>query len=97
MKVSVVIAKIAGTLSTAKIRSAMLMTTSARKSGVAHTTILPVTASGLRTKNFSACRSCVTRIRLVRNFTTGFFEMSGSLSGTISILMPVAMRKAPKM
>jgi hypothetical protein len=35
MNVSVVMAKIAGTESTAKMRSAMLMTTSARNRGVA--------------------------------------------------------------
>ena len=54
MKVSVVIAKIAGTESTANTRSARLMTTSARNKGVAARTILPVFSSGTFTKNFSS-------------------------------------------
>ena len=54
MKGSVVMAKIAGTESTANTRSARLMTTSARNNGVAARTILPVLSSCTFTKNFSS-------------------------------------------
>ena len=89
-------AKIAGTESTAKIRSAMLMTTSARNSGVAQTTSRPVAGSGWRTKKRWPCSSGVTRMRFERKRSTGFCEMSVSPSLTSSILTPVASRKAPK-
>ncbi|MNN90449.1 hypothetical protein D3C81_2083990 [compost metagenome] len=52
MKVSVVIEKIAGTESTANTRSARLMTTSARNSGVAAQTSLPAALCS-RTKKCS--------------------------------------------
>ena len=97
MNVSVVMAKIAGTESTAKTRSAMLITTSARNSGVASPHRLPVVGSGWRTKKFWPCSSSVTRMWRRRKRTSGLLAMSGSLSGTSSILMPVAIRKAPKM
>ncbi len=54
MNVSVVIAKIAGTLSTANTRSARLITTNARNNGVAARTILPLFSSGTLTKKCCA-------------------------------------------
>ena len=46
-------AKIAGTESTAKIRSAISIMTSAMKSGVMNSASLPVRGSGRRTKKAS--------------------------------------------
>ena len=88
-------AKIAGTLSTAKTRSARLMITNASSNGVAQTTMRPVTGSGRRTRNFWPCSVGVTRMRFVMKRTIGLRETSVSLSFTASILMPVAIRKAP--
>ncbi|MNL78530.1 hypothetical protein D3C87_2049430 [compost metagenome] len=55
-----VIAKIAGIESTAKIRSAISTMIRARKSGVTKVFSLPVAASVSLTKNFSPCSAFVT-------------------------------------
>jgi hypothetical protein len=74
----VVIAKIAGTLSTAKTRSATLMTTSARNSGVAASTSRPVRRSGTRTKKRWPWSAGVTRMWRLIQRTAGLLATSGS-------------------
>jgi len=96
MNVSVVMAKIAGTLSTANTRSARLITTSARNSGVAAVTSLPVFSCGTLTKKCWSCSSGVTRMCVEIQRTTGFFATSIGLSPAKNILIPVKIRKAAK-
>ena len=63
MKVSVVMAKMAGTESTAKITSATLTSTSTRKSGVRNSTGFPDLGSGSRTTKRSPRSPSVIRNR----------------------------------
>ncbi len=61
MNVSVVIAKIAGTLSTAKITSAPFTSTRASARGVSQRAVLPVFGSAFRTRKCWPCSSDVMR------------------------------------
>ena len=61
MKGSVVMAKMAGTESTANTRSTNSIKTSARNSGVAQRSTLPVTGSGSRTQKALPRRPVVIR------------------------------------
>ena len=88
-------AKIAGTESTAKIRSTNSTITKARNRGVAHTTGLPVCGWGRVTRNLLPTTSGVMRILRRKNFSTGLFAMSGIWSAMIHILMPVNTKNTP--
>ena len=97
MNGSVVIAKIAGTLSTAKITSAISISASATKSGVMNSVVRPGRfGSGRRTKNRSPwCSSTTLKQRFMKR-STGLLPTSYSVSANISILMPVAIRNTAK-
>ena len=90
-------AKIAGTESTAKIRSAISTMMSAKNTGVAHHTTGDAGESsrGARTKNRLPWISGVTRKRLRRKPISGLDARSGFLSTIQSIFTPVSSKKAP--
>ena len=102
MNGSLVTAKIAGTLSTAKTMSLTSIMHSATKSGVPtqRSALAPVPC-GSRACSFT--RNCcpwslgVSGIHRRRSLRMGFFSGSASRSGAKMILMPVKMRNAPKM
>ena len=89
-------AKIAGTLSTAKIRSTISISTSATNSGVTQSTLRPVAGSGWRTKKRCPRSSGVMRRIRRSSRRTGLLSTSGILSPSSSILMPVAIRNTAK-
>ncbi|MNJ68939.1 hypothetical protein D3C77_652340 [compost metagenome] len=96
MKGSWVMAKIAGTLSTANTRSANSISTRARNSGVANSTALLCPGALIRTKKCGPCTSSVTRRWLRTNLRTGLLARSGWVSSRVkSIFTPVNSRKAP--
>ena len=95
MNGSWVMAKIAGTLSTANTRSAHSMRIRARNSGVIHSTGLPL-ASGWRTKKRCSCRRSVMRRWLRRKRTSRLFSRSGvSSTRANSMRTPVSSRNTP--
>ncbi|MNC72953.1 hypothetical protein D3C75_1240790 [compost metagenome] len=96
MNGSWVMAKMAGTLSTANTRSASSISTSARNSGVAYSTVLLCPAALRRTKKRGPCRSSVTRKWPRTNLSTGLLARSGwASSRENSIFIPVTSKKAP--
>ena len=86
---SFVMAKMAGTLSTAKTMSEISTKISATKSGVAMRTPL------WWVKNFWPSRFGLTGRNFFKSLKTGFFSGSTGFSGARSTLMPVTMRNTP--
>ena len=90
MKVSCVMAKMAGIESTAKTTSVTSMQSRTAKSGVTARTPL------WRTKNFWPWNSLVTGIKRRSNLSAMFFSGSIDSWSPIAILMPVKMSSAAK-
>ena len=85
-----VIAKIAGTESIAKTKSAISTRIKLKSKGVAKIAIFPVEGSCWRTVNAWPCNVSVTRMRDFKNRSTGLLAISGWWSTMMSILIPVA-------
>ena len=97
MNGSWVIAKMAGTESTAKIISATLTSTRATNNGVANqTSLLLPFGSGPLIQNLFPSILGVRFMCLRIQFSSGFLSMSVAPSSVNSILTPVKSRKAPK-
>ena len=90
MKGSLVIAKIAGTLSTAKTMSVNSMKTSVSRSGV------PMRRPDSLIRNFPSCRVGVIGRNFLRRRRMTFSAGSGCDSGPKATLRPVNARKTPK-